>query len=354
MLTVTGEMPAVEDPAGVTDVGLVDMDFTVPDTFAAGPQIWRVQNNGLQIHHLVLLGVPEGATEDDVMELAAMFAAGPPASPEAGASPVAMPALNPDEVTDEYFTPLFSRGQFNLVEVDLAPGTYAMVCFMPDPSGTPHVMLGMVEIIVVVLASRHPIAIRRRPARIAGASACPACRYALITTPLPDLPNGGDRQYGEEHRHEHVRAQRESDGRHPQAEHALIDHDPAVGPEQLGNNQARKDGRSHQGSDNGDPRRHVTPTDQDRTRRLGGRIRDSDRNDHHPERCHDALVRPDRPTNAARQLASTGIPGAVNGRRAPASRAAKAAAVTAGLPPERSSPTSRARNRTGKTISRPS
>jgi hypothetical protein len=150
MVTVTGEMPTVEEPAGVVDIGLVDMDFVVPDTLAAGPQIWRVQNNGLQIHHLVLLGVPEGTTEDDVMELSAMFAAPPPASPEAGASPiVAMPALNPDEVTDEYFTLLFSRGQFNLVEVDLAPGTYAMVCFMPDPSGTPHVMLGMIEIVVV-------------------------------------------------------------------------------------------------------------------------------------------------------------------------------------------------------------
>jgi hypothetical protein len=149
MFTVTGEMPAVEDPAGVIDIGLVDMDFVVPDTLAAGPQIWRVQNTGLQVHHLVLLGVPEGTTEEDVIELSAMFAAPPPASPEAGASPMAMPALNPEEVTDEYFTPLFSRGQFNLVEVDLAPGTYAMVCFMPDPSGTPHVMLGMVEIVVV-------------------------------------------------------------------------------------------------------------------------------------------------------------------------------------------------------------
>jgi len=150
MLTVTGEMPAVEEPAGAIDIGLVDMDFTVPETFEAGPQIWRIQNNGLQVHHLVLSGVPEGTTEDDVMELVAMFfEEGPPASPEAGASPVAMPALSPDEMTDEYFTPLFSRGQFNLVEVDLAPGTYAMVCYMPDPSGTAHVMLGMVEIIVV-------------------------------------------------------------------------------------------------------------------------------------------------------------------------------------------------------------
>lgn len=149
MITVTGEMPAVEEPAAVTDIGLVDMDFVVPDTMQSGPQIWRVQNNGLQVHHLVLVGVPDGTAEDDVMELAAMFAAGPPASPEAGASPVAAPVLNPEEVTDEFFTLLLSRGQFNLYEVDLEPGTYAMLCFMPDPSGTPHVMLGMVEVVVI-------------------------------------------------------------------------------------------------------------------------------------------------------------------------------------------------------------
>jgi hypothetical protein len=148
MFTVTGEMPELGEPEGI-EIGLIDMDFTVPATFEAGPQIWRVQNNGRQIHHLVMLGVPDGTTEEEVMDLAAMFAAGPPASPEAGASPAAMPALNPEEVTDEYFTLLFSHNQFNLYEVDLEPGTYAMVCFMPDPSGTPHVMLGMVEIVVV-------------------------------------------------------------------------------------------------------------------------------------------------------------------------------------------------------------
>jgi hypothetical protein len=58
-------------------------------------------------------------------------------------------ALSFEDVEDVFFTLLFSRNQFNLYEVDLMPGTYAMICFMPDPSGTPHVMLGMIEIITV-------------------------------------------------------------------------------------------------------------------------------------------------------------------------------------------------------------
>ena len=147
MLTVTGDMPEMDEPDGI-EIGMIEMDFVVPDTLEAGPQIWKVVNNGLQVHHIVLMGVPEGTTEDDVMELVMMFEAGPPASPAAGATPM-MPAINPEEVTDEWYTPLFSGGQFNLFEVDLEPGTYAMICFMPDPSGTPHVMLGMIEILTV-------------------------------------------------------------------------------------------------------------------------------------------------------------------------------------------------------------
>ncbi len=147
-VTVTGEMPEVEDPTGHVEIGLIDMDFVVPDSFAAGPQVWHVTNNGLQVHHLVLSRVPAGTTEDQVVELVSSFFA-PPASPEAAATPVIESGLAFDDVEDVFFTPPLSRDRFNLYEVDLEPGTYAMVCFMPDPSGTAHVMLGMVAIITV-------------------------------------------------------------------------------------------------------------------------------------------------------------------------------------------------------------
>lgn len=54
-----------------------------------------------------------------------------------------------EDVTDVFDTLLFSSGQANWYELDLEPGTYATVCFIPDPSGTPHVMLGMVEVFTV-------------------------------------------------------------------------------------------------------------------------------------------------------------------------------------------------------------
>ena len=147
-VTVTGEMPETEDPTGHVEIGLVDMDFVVPDRFAAGPQVWQVTNNGLQVHHLVLSRVPAETTEDQVVELVSSFFA-PPASPEAAATPVSEPGLAFDDVEDVFSTPPLSRDRINLYEIDLEPGTYAMVCYMPDPSGSANVMLGMVEIVTV-------------------------------------------------------------------------------------------------------------------------------------------------------------------------------------------------------------
>jgi hypothetical protein len=147
MVTVTGEMPEVDEPAGVTDIFMIDMDFLAPENLETGPQIWRVSNNGLQVHHIIMARVPEGTTEQQVIDLASTFFA-PPAPGAPGATPID-PELSFEDVEDFFFSGLLSRGQFNLYEVDVQPGTYAMICFMPDPSGTPHVMLGMVEIVVV-------------------------------------------------------------------------------------------------------------------------------------------------------------------------------------------------------------
>lgn len=147
-LTVTGEMPAGEEVAGAVEIVMAEMYFELPDTLATGPQIWKVVNNGQQVHHVILAGVPDGTTEEQVLELINSEFAGPPASPEAGATPVES-VLSFEDVTDVFDTLLFSSGQANWYEVDVQPGTYAMICFMPDPSGTPHVMLGMIEVFTV-------------------------------------------------------------------------------------------------------------------------------------------------------------------------------------------------------------
>jgi len=144
--TVTGEMPKVDDVPGAVEIVMAEMYFELPETIETGPQIWKLVNNGLQPHHMILFGVPDGTTEERVLELLSSF--GPPATPEAGATPVE-PGLAFEDVEDVFGSLLFSEGQANWYEVDIEPATYAMICFLPDPSGKPHVMLGMIEVFTV-------------------------------------------------------------------------------------------------------------------------------------------------------------------------------------------------------------
>ena len=147
-VTVTGEPPAVEDPPVAAEVAMVDFDFEVPDGLAAGPQVWTVTNDGSQPHHLVLATIPDGTTEEQVLELINAFF-GPPATPEAGATPVE-PALGFDDYVEVGFTGILSAGQTNWLAFDLAPGTYVALCFIPDQdTGMPHVLMGMLEVFTV-------------------------------------------------------------------------------------------------------------------------------------------------------------------------------------------------------------
>jgi hypothetical protein len=143
VVTVTGEPPAVEDPAAAVEVSLIDFDFEIADTVPAGPQIWKVTGAGEQPHHMVVASIPDGSTEQQVIDLINAFF-GMPATPEAGATPIAF-----EDFSEVAFSGILSNGQTNWLEFDLAPGTYTAICFIPDPEGTPHVMLGMVEVFTV-------------------------------------------------------------------------------------------------------------------------------------------------------------------------------------------------------------
>jgi hypothetical protein len=152
-VTVTGDMPMVEDPESAVTASMIDYDFEITQPVPSGLSVWHLQNAGTEPHHLVVFGVPDGATQDQVLEAFMMFF-GPPASPEAVASPVALasPAaagLTPDDVVDVFGTAIFSTDRSMWAEYDLAPGTYAAVCFLPTPDGVPHVMMGMIEIFTV-------------------------------------------------------------------------------------------------------------------------------------------------------------------------------------------------------------
>jgi len=109
-------------------VHMVDFGYDIPPEVRAGPQVWEVVNDGPQPHELALMRVLDGHDFDDVM---AYFQSGgeggpPPAIPVGGAQAMAI-------------------GQSNFVELELTPGQYVALCFVPDPAtGQPHLVLGMI------------------------------------------------------------------------------------------------------------------------------------------------------------------------------------------------------------------
>jgi len=111
-------------------IEMVDFDFVMPEGIQAGKQLWEVANHGQQLHHMVLLRLDEGRTMNDVTAFMES-ADGVPPGEEAG------------------YVGLLSKGQSAFVEVDLEPGEYVAICFIPDhgasATSTDHAHLGMVQ-----------------------------------------------------------------------------------------------------------------------------------------------------------------------------------------------------------------
>lgn len=135
---VAANAPAADVTLEMTD----DFQYIVsPGVVPAGPQIWEITNTGMHhSHHVVMFGIPDGVTADDIIgEFSSLFAGTPPAESSLSAS--LMPAG---------YAALQSGGQTTYNEFDLAPGTYAVVCFIIDlGTGRPHLMDGMVTIFTV-------------------------------------------------------------------------------------------------------------------------------------------------------------------------------------------------------------
>jgi hypothetical protein len=149
--TVTGEDPGDPDPTATADVSLVDFGFELPASVAAGPQVWKVTNNGVEPHELALIKLDEGVTFDDFMAM--MSAEATPeggvemASPEGGmdmATPDAGGEMGAPPFTDVGGMQALASGLSGWVVLDLAPGEYVAICFVPNAEGVPHFALGMV------------------------------------------------------------------------------------------------------------------------------------------------------------------------------------------------------------------
>jgi uncharacterized cupredoxin-like copper-binding protein len=119
---------AAYDPTSRTATVIAkDFAFEAPDSIPAGWTTIRLVNDGMNLHHAVLVRLEGGKTLADAE--AAMKNPGPPPS---WIVPVGGPnAPNP-------------KSEANAT-VELQPGNYVMLCFVDIPEKTPHFMKGMVR-----------------------------------------------------------------------------------------------------------------------------------------------------------------------------------------------------------------
>ncbi len=125
-----GDGPAAL-PAGdlAGEIGLAEFAFTVPSDFD-GQGTYAVANDGEQAHEVAIYALADGATVGDAVDALVEATGPPPITPVAGIS-----ALAGLRAVDAY------------IELDLPPGEYAFLCFLPDVAGdgVPHFVNGMAQ-----------------------------------------------------------------------------------------------------------------------------------------------------------------------------------------------------------------
>ena len=143
-------------PAGAFTITAWDYAFDAPDTAVAGMTEITLANKGPELHHVQLVFLEQGKKLSDLFAAMQASHAPPGWAKEAGGPNTPVP------------------GGTAVATVNLRPGRYAVLCFIPSPDGKPHVMKGMAREIVVV------------PARKAGPARAASSSRPAVTISLSD------------------------------------------------------------------------------------------------------------------------------------------------------------------------
>jgi uncharacterized lipoprotein YbaY len=129
----------VTAPTRTVAVHAKNYTFDLPDTIAGGVVKFELINEGPapEIHHISIARVLGDYTSKDFMEEMKANPSTPPAWAKAmgGPNPSSMPGVNSNAT------------------MDLKPGRYIAMCFVPGPDGVPHIMKGMIKDFVVTAAA---------------------------------------------------------------------------------------------------------------------------------------------------------------------------------------------------------
>jgi hypothetical protein len=119
--------PVAAAPVADITVQMTDYGWDVQPAITAGKHVLRVENLAEQEHEMVLVRLEPGKTPLQVAEWAENPVGPPPGTPLGGTSGQ-------------------RRGTSVFVPVDLTPGEYALLCFIPDAKdGKPHYVHGMLK-----------------------------------------------------------------------------------------------------------------------------------------------------------------------------------------------------------------
>jgi hypothetical protein len=112
-----------------------DYSYEAPETLQSGWVTIRMRNHGPEPHHGQLLRMNDGVTFDAFSQALQQEGESALRLATLVGGPAVVDAHRTDEVT-----------------VHLAPGTYAIACFVPSPDGVPHLAKGMLEPVQVTAA----------------------------------------------------------------------------------------------------------------------------------------------------------------------------------------------------------
>lgn len=128
ILDVTGPAAAAASaPSADITMKLADYSFVLSKPLTAGTHVIEVENAGPQPHEVVLVKLAPGKSVQDFLAWGMKPVGPPPASAVGGISPM-------------------DKGRAAQMKVDLKPGDYALICFIPDAKDRkPHLAHGMVQ-----------------------------------------------------------------------------------------------------------------------------------------------------------------------------------------------------------------
>jgi uncharacterized cupredoxin-like copper-binding protein len=131
-LTVTSGAGATRaEPEADVVMKLVDYDFELSKPIPAGRHTIRVENAGPQEHELVIVKLDSGKQPMDFAKWGEKMVGKPPGTLHGGSSGI-------------------KPGDKAFVEVDLTPGEYGLICFVPDSKdGKGHYRHGMAKKVTV-------------------------------------------------------------------------------------------------------------------------------------------------------------------------------------------------------------